>query len=93
MTSPFGVAVAWYTRGFAVTVGAFACTFVVVVFIAWLDRRTESPIMRTRVNQGSDRYLKGRRSAIGEGLDAVERLEGKMQAPWRHLNDDDDDTE
>jgi hypothetical protein len=40
-------------------------------FIEWIDRRTDPPIMRTRINDASDQFLLGRGSALEAGYRSV----------------------
>jgi hypothetical protein len=43
----------------------------VAAVIEWLQRRTDSPIMRTRVNDASDDYFRNRQTPLGQALDAL----------------------
>ena len=50
------------------------CLVMLAFFLVaeWLDRRTEPPIMRQRINEGSDDYLAGRKSTLEAALDAAQ---------------------
>ena len=50
-----------------IVLGVIAGVVLVVCLIAvWIDRRTESPMMRKRVNEGSDEFLRERGSVWQE---------------------------
>lgn len=44
---------------------------IVAAFIEWLQQRTDSPIMRKRVNEASDEYLSSRQTPLGQALSAL----------------------
>jgi hypothetical protein len=50
---------------------AVAVLVVIQTFIEWLHRKVEPPIMRKRVNEGSDEYLDERGSPLDEGIRRV----------------------
>jgi hypothetical protein len=52
------------------------CLFVLAIALIaeWLDRRTETPIMRKRVNDASDRYLATRGSIWDAALESARRF-------------------
>ena len=55
--------------------GAIAAVVLIIAVIAvWLERRSESAIMRKRVNAGSDQFLEARGSVWSEGLKEARRF-------------------
>ena len=55
--------------------GVIAGVVLLVCLIAvWIDRRTEAPIMRERVNEGSDDFLRERGSVWHEARKEAKRM-------------------
>lgn len=65
--------------GYLIVGGISIAAFVSGVVLAWLDRRTESPVMRKRFNDSSDLYLGEQGSLLKEGLKAVDRAKAAMR--------------
>ena len=58
-----------------VVLGAFSGVVLLIALVAvWIDRRTESPIMRERVNAGSDEFLRERGSVWKEAVEDTQRF-------------------
>jgi hypothetical protein len=59
-------------RGFLIFCGVFTIVALIAAALEWINRRTDSPIMRKRVNNASDTYFQSRGSVWEAGLrDAV----------------------
>ena len=55
--------------------GAISGVVLLISLVAvWIDRRTESPIMRKRVNAGSDEFLRERGSIWKEAKEDAQRF-------------------
>jgi hypothetical protein len=58
-----------------VALGVLTGVVLLIALIAvWIDRRTESPIMRERVNVGSDEFLRERGSIWKEAVEDTRRF-------------------
>ena len=58
-----------------VFLGVISGVVLLIALVAvWIDRRTESPMMRKRVNAGSDEFLRERGSVWQEALEDSRRF-------------------
>ena len=55
----------WITRLMSVITVGMVLTFVRMIVI-WADRRSAAPVMKERINAGSDRFFKDEEKRLGD---------------------------
>jgi hypothetical protein len=73
------------TRSPTGVVGGFvliALVFVVAIIIEWLDRATDSPVMRRRVNGASDAFLEERGTILTAASRSTRSFMNELTDRW-----------